>query len=710
MVRLTLFVCFFSVMHVWYKGWILKRMSPSTSTMVTCMSRLDISTSDVDDSENRCKRLEAMIEPLIQKLEGITGYNGTGRYRRRRILERRRSKVKREISKLWKELILLKQEPDRKQHKRWSVNEEVENLFNVSLRLSFPELKDEESVVVFSIREYGEYHCEDVLTVWPRLRKEGKMHLRPRTIGWQIKKNLQVQQSEMIEGEPWVHDIGFVTINLSGKWMAKGNTYLYLLNTRARNRSFTKKHRKDIDELKKVRISFRFNVLIDFLFLNNKLMDNVTTTITLALILYAYNWLQQASELTLGEGEIWEEGEERVLALHLLKFNQVIAMSCYPVLPHKLCEYLYDLSLRFNSYCYSSEDDIARETKLLLCEATEVVMEKCFQLLGITPESSSFGEKDSLGLTKSLLQLGRFNHMDPPRKPNPRFELFSVYIHITRDPELKECKLFGLITISDTYGVLYDGWGLPAAPDLGAVALFDCNWDDQIDVTNHERLYLGDPSSSHLIPLSSYMEISFELYATTVRNDSLFVLSQRDFETKFAYFWKMEAETNCDMECIHGMDGDVEIYYVLLKDAIDCTIEVTYDFKQSGGQEVYAQIYACYGDFFDKNEDPFVKNFYTALLYKGSLDSKIAGKAGKVPLKRSMMAVPAKGSIEIKARLFDVDSQAGILDGICKFPAQPGAYVLFRNGISWIVFESLPTVAYCLDPIYGDGLMGSGWS
>ena len=86
----------------------------------------------------------------------------------------------------------------------------------------------------------------------------------------------------------------------------------------------------------------------------------------------------------------------------------------------------------------------------------------------------------------------------------------------------------------------------------------------------------------------------------------------------------------------------------------------------------YAQIYACYGDFFDKNEDPFVKNYYTALLYKGSFDSKIARKAGKVPLKRSMMVVPAKGSIEIKARLFDVDSQAGILDGTCKFPAQPG--------------------------------------
>ncbi|GKF90370.1 arginine--tRNA ligase, chloroplastic/mitochondrial, partial [Tanacetum coccineum] len=126
----------------------------------------------------------------------------------------------------------------------------------------------------------------------------------------------------------------------------EGNTFVYLLNTQVRNRSFTKKHRKDIDELKK------------------------------------------ASELTLGEGEIWEEGEERVLVLHLLEFTQVIALSCvlvlhlleftqvialscYPVLPHKLCEYLYDLPMRFNSYCDSWKVGIA-ETKLLLCKATEV--------------------------------------------------------------------------------------------------------------------------------------------------------------------------------------------------------------------------------------------------------------------------------------------------------------------------------------------------
>ncbi|GKA50192.1 hypothetical protein Tco_0743265 [Tanacetum coccineum] len=332
----------------------------------------------------------------------------------------------------------------------------------------------------------------------------------------------------------------------------EGNTFVYLLNTQVRNRSFTKKHRKDIDELNK------------------------------------------ASELTLGEGEIWEEGEERV-------------------------------------YCDSWEVGIA-ETKLLLCKATEVVMEKCFQLLGITLESSYFGDKqESLGLPKSLLQVGRLNHGDPPKKPNSRFQLFS---------------------------------GLPDAPDGGTVALFHCDWHDQIRVTNHRELDLGNPSSSHLVPLSSSMEISTQLYATTLKEDALFLLSRSYAEMDFAYFWKLESDSKCDMLLLKSDDGNVRMYYVLLKDAVDCAI---YNFNED--REVHAEVYAFYGsDFFDKNEDPFVKNFYTASLYEGH----IAGKVGEVPLKRSMMAVPAKGSIIIKAQLHDYDSKGhGYLDEDFTFDAQP---------------------------------------
>ncbi|KAL8494888.1 hypothetical protein ACS0TY_019161 [Phlomoides rotata] len=79
--------------------------------------------------------------------------------------------------------------------------------------------------------------------------------------------------------------------------------------------------------------------------------------------------------------------DERVLGLHLLQFPEVVEESCTNLLPNMLCEYLYNLSedfTRFYTNCkvVGSEEESSR---LLLCEATAVVMRKCFHLLGITP-------------------------------------------------------------------------------------------------------------------------------------------------------------------------------------------------------------------------------------------------------------------------------------------------------------------------------------
>ncbi|GKB52879.1 hypothetical protein Tco_0903632 [Tanacetum coccineum] len=262
----------------------------------------------------------------------------------------------------------------------------------------------------------------------------------------------------------------------------------------------------------------------------------------------------------------------------------------------------------------------------------------------------------------------------------------NIRMYRAIDPTLREYMLFGKITISDTYGVLYDGWGLPDAPGRGTVTLFDCDWGDQIRVDNHGKLELGNPSSTHLVPLSSFMEISTELYATTLKEDALFPLTRIDVQMKLTYFWEMEADTKCDMLPLKGKVGDVWMYYVLLKDAMDCAIEVTHDFKED--RKVKAEIYAYYGsDFFDTNEDPFVKNFYTALPYEDRLNSKIAGKVGEDTLKRSMMDVPDKGSIVIKSRLHDYDSKEhGYLDGSCTFDAQP-------QGSSKRKYEGLVVVA-----------------
>ncbi|KAK6115220.1 hypothetical protein DH2020_007489 [Rehmannia glutinosa] len=119
----------------------------------------------------------------------------------------------------------------------------------------------------------------------------------------------------------------------------KGNTAVYLLYAHARICSIIRRSGKDIEELKK--------------------------TGTLDLV----------------------HPDERTLGLHLLQFAEIVEEACTNLFPNLLCEYLYNLSEDFTRF-YTNCQVVgsAEETsRLLLCEATAVVMRKCFHLLGITP-------------------------------------------------------------------------------------------------------------------------------------------------------------------------------------------------------------------------------------------------------------------------------------------------------------------------------------
>ncbi|XP_031109940.1 arginine--tRNA ligase, chloroplastic/mitochondrial-like isoform X2 [Ipomoea triloba] len=129
------------------------------------------------------------------------------------------------------------------------------------------------------------------------------------------------------------------TFNFDQMLSDKGNTAVYLLYAHARICSIIRKSGKDIEELKK------------------------TGTLDLA------------------------HQDERTLGLHLLQFPEVVEEACTNLLPNLLCEYLYNLSEDFTGF-YTNCQVVgsAQETsRLLLCEATAVVMRKCFHLLGITP-------------------------------------------------------------------------------------------------------------------------------------------------------------------------------------------------------------------------------------------------------------------------------------------------------------------------------------
>ena len=80
---------------------------------------------------------------------------------------------------------------------------------------------------------------------------------------------------------------------------------------------------------------------------------------------------------------------ERRLALSILRFPEALTASIEELMPSKICDYMYEVSVKFNEF-YSEcnvlqSEEPTRSSRLLLCEATARVLRQCFQLLGITP-------------------------------------------------------------------------------------------------------------------------------------------------------------------------------------------------------------------------------------------------------------------------------------------------------------------------------------
>ncbi|GJU48297.1 arginine--tRNA ligase, chloroplastic/mitochondrial, partial [Tanacetum coccineum] len=394
------------------------------------------------------------------------------------------------------------------------------------------------------------------------------------------------------------HRLADCTVDFIDLVKEEGNTLRHLLKTRDEIRSFTTKFREDIDELKK------------------------------------------ASELTLGKAEVWEEGSERVLGLHLLMFTEVLEESCLSILPHILCEYVYDLSVKFGCCLTSKVGSVVETTTLLLFEATAVVMDKCFHLLEITPQYSSLWVSNAQSSKSSVEQPMGVNELEDVNAYEADFEPISISLNVTNDYEFKKGKMFGHVSVFDTYGLVSDSWWPSYEPDSGHISLFDRDWCNSIDVINYELLYLGNPGSRHSVPFSSSMEISMEDISST-----------------------------CGAISAVSEDGHIVLHYILLKDAVDAAIKIMCE-SFAGDLNVYGRIIAYYGNDFDYQcDNDYQKGFYMALLYEHGLGA--GAIVGDIPLRKSLLAVPNEsGSLIIEAKLMAAESGEVILDDRCEFSSQ----------------------------------------
>lgn len=87
--------------------------------------------------------------------------------------------------------------------------------------------------------------------------------------------------------------------------------------------------------------------------------------------------------------------KELKLGKCIIRFPEVISRIVDDLYPHSLCEYLYELCTTFSEFydvCYCVEKDRVtgqivkvNMSRLLLCEATAMVLDKSFYILGLDP-------------------------------------------------------------------------------------------------------------------------------------------------------------------------------------------------------------------------------------------------------------------------------------------------------------------------------------
>ncbi|GKD79056.1 arginine--tRNA ligase, chloroplastic/mitochondrial, partial [Tanacetum coccineum] len=111
--------------------------------------------------------------------------------------------------------------PDEEDNK-WRLQTDVLNLFNKALGDTFPEFK--EKCTMLWLPKDGDFQCKSYQDIKGPEIKKSKSYRNikgPKDVGERIKKGLMKLKSHTIEGEPCVYGVGFVTIKLSGNWMAE---------------------------------------------------------------------------------------------------------------------------------------------------------------------------------------------------------------------------------------------------------------------------------------------------------------------------------------------------------------------------------------------------------------------------------------------------------------------------------------------------------
>ena len=140
----------------------------------------------------------------------------------------------------------------------------------------------------------------------------------------------------------------------------------------------------------------RSNRTTNYVFSYDKMLDPKGNTAVYLLYAYAricsimrqskvdVSALDASAELALGTES------ERALGLEILKFPDMIQSILSDLCPHKLTDYMWELSNKFTAFYMECRvvDSPEMKSRLVLCRLTKDVLAQCFHFLGIKPLES----------------------------------------------------------------------------------------------------------------------------------------------------------------------------------------------------------------------------------------------------------------------------------------------------------------------------------
>jgi len=140
----------------------------------------------------------------------------------------------------------------------------------------------------------------------------------------------------------------------------------------------------------------RSNRTTNYLFSYDKMLDPKGNTAVYLLYAYARicSIIRQSkvdiADLNAEKELVLTADQERALALELLKFPDMVNSVLNDLYPHKLTDYMWELSNKFTAFYMECRvvDSPEMRSRLILCKLTKDVLAQCFFFLGIKPLES----------------------------------------------------------------------------------------------------------------------------------------------------------------------------------------------------------------------------------------------------------------------------------------------------------------------------------